>query len=357
MRVHNFSAGPAAIATPVLERAQAELLNYAGVGASVMEISHRGAPFMALAEQIEANLRKLASIPDDYAVLFLQGGATGQFSNIPQNFLDGGAADYLVTGHWSKKAFEVASRYPAAGSVHCIANTASTQYRSMVSEFTETSGSRYLHLASNETIHGVQFKQWPKSVAPLVIDMSSDILSKPIDFTNVGMIYAGAQKNIGPSGITLVVVRRDLLGRCQDSWPDIFNYQCQLDKDSMLNTPPTFAWYLAGLSFEWLLDQGGLDAIAAINTRKAAMLYDYIDQSSLYDNAIDRDCRSAMNVPFTLADDALTTAFLDAAAKEGMLGLKGHKALGGCRASIYNAISEAAVVDLVSLMQEFERTR
>jgi phosphoserine aminotransferase len=356
--IYNFSAGPAVLPAAVLRRAQAELCDWHGSGMSVMEMSHRGKEFISIAEQAEADIRELLGIPAEYHVLFLQGGATSQFAMVPMNLLRGKQqADYINTGAWSKKAIAEARRY-------CMVNVAAT---SEASGFTTVPaadswqldpGSAYVHYTPNETIGGVEFSSIPDTGdVPLVADMSSTILSRPLDVSRFGVIYAGAQKNIGPAGLTVVIVRKDLTGSTLDGAPSMFDYQAHADSGSMLNTPPTYSWYLAGLVFQWVREQGGLPALAEINRRKAAVLYAAIDDSDFYASPVDPACRSWMNVPFTLADAALNGDFLEQAAGAGLLNLKGHRSVGGMRASIYNAMPEAGVDALVGFMQEFERTR
>lgn len=354
-RVFNFSAGPAALPTEVLERASREMLDYGGTGMSVMEMSHRSKTFIDIAERAEADLRSLLAIPDDYKVLFLQGGATTQFAMVPLNLLDGAVrADYVNTGSWSAKAIKEANRF-------CDVNVAASSEDSgfdripPFSEWALSPDAAYLHICSNETIGGVQFHDLPDGVScPLVADMSSDILSRPIDVSRFGLIYAGAQKNIGPAGLTVVIIRRDLLGRAGAGVPSMMDYAVHAEADSMSNTPPTYAWYLAGLVFEWLKAQGGLAGIAEINQRKAAKLYGAIDASNFYRSPVAVADRSQMNVPFTLPDPELDAVFLAEAEDAGLTNLKGHRSVGGMRASIYNAVPEAAVDALVAFMAEFE---
>ncbi|PJE79588.1 Phosphoserine aminotransferase [invertebrate metagenome] len=354
-RCCNFSAGPAAIPQEVLEQARDELLNWHGEGASVMEISHRGTAFMAMAEKAEKDIRDLMAIPGNYKVLFLQGGARGQFSAVPMNIGGKGrAADYINSGYWAKSAITEAQHYLHVN----IAADGKPSYSAMegLSQWRLNPDAAYVHYTTNETIGGLQFSFIPETGdVPLVADMSSDILSGPIDVNRFGIIYAGAQKNIGPAGLTIVIVREDLIGQADAACPAVMNYASQAERDSMYNTPPTFAWYLASLVFQWLKKQGGLEAIAQVNARKAAKLYQCIDASGFYDNNVEKDWRSRMNVPFILADSALDTPFLAEAEKEGLCYLKGHKAVGGMRASIYNAVPEKHVDYLVSFMQEFER--
>jgi phosphoserine aminotransferase len=356
-RVWNFSAGPAALPLPVLERAQRELLDWNGSGASVMEQSHRGKRFIAMAEQVEADLRELMGIPADYAVLFEQGGATQHFAQIPMNLAsEGDSADYILTGHWSEKAASEATPYVR---VNVAASSKSENYLRMPARETWKldPSAAYVHMATNETIHGVEFQDIPEvGEVPLVADMSSDILSGPIDVSRFGLIYAGAQKNIGPSGLVVLIVRRDLLARPGRPMARIFRYAEHAANDSMLNTPNTWGWYLAGLTFQWLKEQGGLTAMAERNREKASLLYATIDGSGgFYRNPIDLVVRSRMNVPFTLHDSALDAAFLKESEAAGLLALKGHKALGGMRASLYNAVPLEAVQVLVAFMHDFAR--
>lgn len=353
-RIFNFSAGPAALPQSVLEQAQAELLDFKGSGMSVMEMSHRSKEFVAVAAKAEADFRSLLGVSDDYHVLFLQGGATTQFAAIPLNLTaEGDVVDYIDTGSWSAKAIKEAGKYCQ---VNVAASSKSSNYdRIPAPESWQLSQSaRYLHVCSNETIGGVQFKEFPSTATPLVADMSSDFLSRPVDVNQFALIYGGAQKNIGPAGLTLVVVRKDLCGKARAQTPGTLDYALQAEADSMSNTPPTYAWYLAGLVFEWMQQLGGLDAIAAINQRKADKLYTAIDNSNFYQAPVQVDDRSIMNVPFTMADSALDEAFVSGALARGMSGLKGHRSVGGMRASIYNAVPEAAVDALITYMHEFE---
>jgi phosphoserine aminotransferase len=353
-RVHNFSAGPAALPGEVLERARAELLDYQGAGMSVMEMSHRSKPFIAIAERAEADLIELLGIPADYQVLFLQGGATLQFAMAPLNLLgDRQSADYVNTGAWSTKAIEEATRFCR---VNVVASGAAGNFTEIPpsTEWRRSPDAAYLHICSNETIGGVQFHDFPDSDVPLVADMSSDILSRPVDVNRFGLIYAGAQKNIGPAGLTVVIVRKDLIGRARAGTPSMLDYAVHADAGSMSNTPPTYAWYLAGLVFEWMKAQGGLPAIAALNARKAGKLYAALDCSAFYRTPVAPGCRSQMNVPFTLPDAALDAAFLKGAEARGLTNLKGHRSVGGMRASLYNAVPEAAVDALVEYLQVFE---
>jgi phosphoserine aminotransferase len=356
-RVFNFSAGPAVLPEAVLSQARDEMLDWRGTGMSVMEMSHRGKAFMSIAQAAEADARELLGVPDDYKVLFLQGGASSQFAAVPMNLLRSRTtADYVNTGAWSKKAIKEAGRY-------CEVNLAGTSEDSGFTTVPPQEAlnlhprAAYVHYTPNETIGGVEFPYVPDTGdVPLVADMSSTILSRPIDVSRFGVIYAGAQKNIGPAGLTLVIVREDLMGETLCDAPTMFDWQVAADNGSMYNTPPTYAWYLAGLVFQWLKGIGGLEAMAGINRRKAEALYGAIDASSFYSNPVDPACRSWMNVPFTLADPELDGRFLELAADAGLVTLKGHRSVGGMRASIYNAMPEEGVEALIGFMAEFERT-
>lgn len=356
-RKYNFSAGPATLPLEVLEQAQAELLDWNGTGVSVMEMSHRGKEFTEISNTAETDLRELLAIPNNYKVLFLQGGAHSQFAGIPLNLLRGKeTADYLDTGIWSRKAIAEASRYC---NVNIVSSSEASKYSTIipVESWDTNSNAAYFHYVYNETIGGLELSQEPdlKNDVPLVVDMSSTILSRPIDVAKYGMIYAGAQKNIGPAGLTLVIIRDDLIGNALESTPTMLNYGVHAETGSMYNTPATYSWYLAGLVFKWIKKQGGLTAMSEINQRKSQKLYNTIDQSSFYNNKIDKDYRSWMNVPFTLADAALNNTFLEDAAKASLVALKGHKSVGGMRASIYNAMPEAGIEALVELMTDFEK--
>jgi phosphoserine aminotransferase len=355
--IYNFSAGPAVLPKAVLEQAREELLDWHGSGMSVMEMSHRGKEFLSIAEQAEADMRELLAIPDNYRVLFLQGGATSQFSMVPLNLLRGKQqADYINTGAWSKKAIAEARRFCE---VNVAASAEDSRFTTIpaVDSWQLNPDAAYMHYTPNETIGGVEFHWVPDTGdVPLVADMSSTILSRPIDVSRYGVIYAGAQKNIGPAGLTVVIVRDDLTGDTLAGTPSMFDYQLHADNGSMLNTPPTYSWYLAGLVFAWLKQQGGLAAMAEINQRKSGRLYDTVDGSAFYDSPVDVACRSWMNVPFTLADANLDSEFLAQAKTAGLLNLKGHRSVGGMRASIYNAMPEAGVAALIDFMGEFERT-
>ena len=353
-RVHNFSAGPAALPLEVLERIRDDIPDWGGSGMSVMEVSHRGKAFMQVAERAEHDLRELLAISDDYSVLFLQGGATLQFAMVPLNISAPGATvDYVQTGSWSKKAIAEASRFCR---VNTIADSADRKFTYIPppSDWTPSEDAAYLHYTPNETIAGVEFHFVPDAGdTPLVADMSSTILSRPLDVSRFGVIYAGAQKNIGPAGITLAIVRKDLLDKARNDCPTLLTYKAFADSGSMTNTPPTFAWYVAGLVFEHLKSLGGLEAMAAINERKAAKLYAAIDESDFYSNPVSKDCRSWMNVPFVLGDASRDGQFLAEAEQAGLMNLKGHRSVGGMRASIYNATAEAAIDALIEFMQSF----
>jgi phosphoserine aminotransferase len=356
MRIHNFAAGPAALPVEVLEQARDELLDWRGGGMSVMEVSHRSKAFIGVAEQAEADLRELLGVPKDYKVLFLQGGATGQFSAVPLNLAGPGSkADYLNTGQWSTKAIGEARRYLA---VNVVADEKAANYSTVpaAASLRFTPGAAYVHYTPNETIGGVEYPYVPEAGdVPLVADMSSTILSRPVDVARFGLIYAGAQKNIGPSGITVVIVRDDLIGSARPGTPTVFDYRAMADAGSMLNTPPTFGWYIAGLVFQWLKRQGGLEAMAVRNRAKADRLYGAIDASDFYGNPVDRSCRSWMNVPFSIAKPELEKTFVAEAAGQGLANLEGHRSVGGMRASLYNAMPIEGVEALVSFMADFER--
>lgn len=355
-RAYNFSAGPAVLPEPVLRQARDEMLDWQGSGMCVAEMSHRGKEFMAIASQAEADLRELLAIPSDYKVLFLQGGASSQFAMVPMNLLSRGAgADYLKTGSWSKKAIAEAKHF---GDAQVAASTEDTRFTRVPAQgdLGLSSDAAYVHYTPNETIEGVEFPYIPDvGDRPLVADMSSTILSRPIDVSRYGLIYAGAQKNMGPAGLTVVIVREDLIGSPLPGTPTMFDYRTHAESESMYNTPPTYAWYLAGLVFQWLKGLGGLQAMATINERKARALYEVIDGSDFYANPVEPSCRSWMNVPFTLADPELDAKFLGEAKEAGLLTLKGHRSVGGMRASIYNAMPEEGVQALIAFMREFER--
>ena len=353
-RVYNFSAGPAAIPLEVLEQAQREMLDWNGSGMSVMEMSHRGKDYMSIAEKAESDLRTLMAIPANYKVLFLQGGASQQFAMIPMNLLAGKkSADYINTGAWSKKAISEAKKF-------CTPKIAATTEADKfmrapaAAELKLDADAAYVHYTPNETIGGVEFPYVPATgEIPLIADMSSTILSRPIDVSKFGLIYAGAQKNIGPAGMAVVIVREDLIGKAPEGTPTMLDYKTHAAEGSMYNTPPTYTWYIAGLVFAWLLKNGGLTAMGAINERKAKKLYAAIDGSSFYKNPVEVGSRSWMNVPFTLAKPELDETFLKEAKKAGLVTLKGHRSVGGMRASIYNALPEAGVDALIAFMKDF----
>ena len=356
-RAFNFSAGPATLPEPVLRQAQAEMLEFGNAGASIVELSHRGPEFIAVAQRTEADLRALLSIPDDYAVLFTAGGATTVQALLPLNFASAGqAVDYVVTGHWGKTALKQAA--PTADA-RIAASTEAGGFRGLPprGEWTLSPGAAYVHVTANETIHGVEFRDIPDAgEVPVIADFSSSIASEPLDITRFGAIYAGAQKNLGPVGIAVLIVRRDLLERAGQPRAPIFDYRAQLEGESMLNTPPTWNWYMLGLTVKWMLDEGGVAEFAARNARKAALLYTAIDGSGgFYRNDVATDARSRMNVPFFLHDAALDAAFLAESKAAGLVALKGHRVLGGMRASIYNAMPEAGVQALADFMQEFQQ--
>lgn len=371
-RPWNFSAGPSVMPLQVLQQAAAEMTDWQGSGMSVMEMSHRGKQFMHIRDQAEADLRTLLGVPDDYAVLFLQGGATGENAILPLNLIGrNGAnkADYIVSGAWSEKSAKEARKYGDAAVAASSASEAVIDGRQQApyTWFPEASqwqirpDTAYVHFCSNETIGGVEFTQWPDLAAlgapgvPLVVDASSHILSRPIDFSKAAVVYAGAQKNAGPAGVTLLIIRRDLIGHALPTCPSAFDYANVEKNDSMYNTPPTYAIYMAGLVFKWLLAQGGVAAIEQENIRKAQALYQYIDDSGFYQNRVHAHVRSRMNVPFFLSDESLNAEFLAQADAAGLLQLKGHKSVGGMRASIYNAMPFEGVQALITFMKEFER--
>jgi phosphoserine aminotransferase len=357
-RAYNFGAGPAALPQSVIERARDELVEWGDARMSVMEMSHRGAHFGEIARDAEIRLRRLLSVPEQYKVLFLQGGAQLQFAAVPLNLLRGGKrADYVDTGYWSSKAIAEAGRYCQ---VNVCASARDCRYSRIPAESAwETDpGAAYLHYTPNETIGGVEFQQVPDSGAvPLVGDMSSNILSRPVPVERFGVIYAGAQKNMGIAGLTVVIVREDLIGKAEGGTPSVLDYKVQADAGSMANTAPTFAWYVAGLVFQWIEARGGLEGMAKRNGSKSEKLYDAIDASDFYGNPVDPACRSRMNVPFTLASPELDGDFLREAREAGLEGLKGHRSVGGMRASLYNAMSLEGVEALVAFMADFEKRR
>jgi phosphoserine aminotransferase len=355
VRVFNFSAGPAALPLEVLERARDEITDWQGSGMSVMEVSHRSKAFIAVAAQAEADLRELLAIPKSYKVLFVQGGATGMFSAVPMNLTQPDSViDLVNTGSWSKKALGEARRYCK---VAVAADATASNYTTVPpqSAWKLTSNASYLHYCANETIGGVEFPFIPQVDVPLVSDMSSTILSRPIDVSRFGLIYAGAQKNIGPAGICVVIVREDLIGKARAGTPSVWDFKALADEGSMLNTPPTFAWYLAGLVFQWLKAQGGLAAMGERNRAKAELLYRTIDGNPFYSNPVDPAWRSWMNVPFLLAKPELDGSFLSEAKQAGLTNLEGHRSVGGMRASLYNATTLQAVQALTDFMQQFAR--
>jgi phosphoserine aminotransferase len=352
MRVYNFSPGPAVLPQEVLEQAREEMLDWHGTGMSVMEMSHRGKAFVSIAQQAEADLRELLNVPANYKVLFLQGGATAQFAGIPMNLATpDSVVDYVNTGAWSKKAIGEAKHYAKVN----VAADAGAPYTSIpdVAGWKVTPDAAYLHYTPNETIGGVEFHFVPDVKVPLVADMSSTILSRPVDVTKFGLIYAGAQKNIGPAGLTIVIVRDDLIGKARPGTPMFMDFAAMAKDGSMLNTPPTYAWYMAGLVFQWLKKQGGLKGMGEINRAKAELLYNAIDGSDFYRNPVAKNARSWMNVPFTLANPELDKTFTTAAKAAGLVTLEGHRSVGGMRASIYNAMPLAGVQALVDFMKHF----
>ena len=357
-RVFNFSAGPAVLPEEVLEQARQEMLDWHGSGMSVMEMSHRGKEFISIAQKAEADVRELLSVPTNYKVLFLQGGATLQFAMVPLNLLgDKKSADYVNTGQWSKKAIGEAKKL---GGVNVAASGEANGFTSIPAraQWTLDPNAAYVHYTANETIGGVEFQSIPDvGGVPLVTDASSTLLSRPLDVSRFGLIYAGAQKNFGPSGLALAIIRADLVGRAGSGVPSMLDYKVHAENESMFNTPPTYAWYIAGLVFEWLKTRGGLKVMAQVNERKARKLYDYIDASGFYKNPVAVSDRSWMNIPFTLSDSALDDEFLKGAKGAGLLQLKGHRSVGGMRASIYNAMPESAIDALIDYMKSFVKKR
>lgn len=356
--VFNFCAGPAMLPTPVMAKAQKEFINWSDTGCSVMELSHRSAIYIEMAAQAEADLRDLMAIPDNYKVLFCHGGGRGQFSAVPLNLLSAGkSADYIVNGSWSKAAAAEAKNFGDVNVINIREEHNDGEVSLTPSEkWPLNSNAAYVHYCPNETVDGIEINEIPDTHGvPLVADMSSTILSHEVDVSKFGLIYAGAQKNIGPSGLTIVIVREDLLGNAQRATPCIMNYKTTADNDSMYNTPPTYAWYLAGLVFQWLKTLGGVKAIAKINQDKAELLYSAIDRSDFYQNNIEAHYRSKMNIPFWLKDESLNKLFLTQAEKNGLMALKGHRSVGGMRASLYNAMPIEGVQALVDFMQKFEK--
>lgn len=357
-KIFNFSAGPAALPEPVLTKAAKQMLDWQGSGQSVMEMSHRGEHYMSIHADAQQRLRRLMNIPDSHKVLFLQGGATQQFAMLPMNLASTGqSVDYVNTGQWSKKAIAAARDF---GPVNVAATSESDNFTNIppVESWSLDPDAAYAHICVNETIGGVEYFFTPETNnVPLVADISSTFLSRQVDVSRYGLIYGGAQKNIGPAGLAIVIIREDLLDRVRPGTTSMLSYKAHADADSMLNTPPTFAIYMAGLVFEWLEGQGGVQAIEALNKEKAALLYQAIDNSSFYSNPVDPDCRSRMNIPFTLADDSLDKAFLAGAESNHLIQLKGHRSVGGMRASIYNAMPLAGVQALIDYMLDFEKTK
>ena len=357
-QVFNFCAGPAALPVPVMKKAQQELLNWRGLGVSVMEVSHRSAEYQELANKAESDLRKLLGIGDSHAVLFMHGGASLQFSNIPMCLLsDGREGEYIQNGVWSGKAGQEAARYGNTNIIDAL-HIDMDGKRSLVpeTEWERSDKPAYTHYTPNETIEGIQFHSIPSSNGPIIADMSSCILSEKINIDDFDMIYAGAQKNIGPAGMTIVIIKRSFMEQMNfDRVPKVFNYEVQAKNGSMVNTPPTYTWYLAGLVFEWLIENGGVDEMSKRAQERAQKLYSFIDQDDFYTNPIDQSCRSLMNIPFILKDENLNSLFLSQAEKNGFIGLKGHRSVGGMRASIYNSMPIEGVIALIEFMQEFKR--
>ncbi|KJY66474.1 3-phosphoserine/phosphohydroxythreonine transaminase [Vibrio nigripulchritudo] len=353
--IYNFSAGPAGLPKAVMEKAQAEYVNWNGIGTSVMEISHRSKEFIAVADKAEQDIRDLLSIPDNYKVLFCHGGARAQFAAVPMNLIgDKPSADYVDAGYWAESAVKEAKKYCTPRVINAKTEVDGKVAVIPPSEWKIDENAAYVHFCPNETIDGVEITDLPVTDKPIVADMSSTILSRKIDVSKYGVIYAGAQKNIGPAGICIVIVRDDLLELASEALPSILNYKVLAEKDSMFNTPPTYAWYLSGLVFEWLKEQGGVEAIEKVNEEKAALLYNYIDGSEFYRNQVHPSNRSRMNVPFQLAKPELDSKFLELAEEAGLQALKGHRAVGGMRASIYNAMPLEGVQALVEFMKQFE---
>lgn len=355
--VYNFCAGPAMLPKPVMAKAQEELVNWQGLGVSVMELSHRSPEFIAVATQAEQDLRELLNIPDNYKVLFCHGGGRGQFSAVPMNLLPKDkSADYVVTGSWSKSAVAEAKHYGDIDVIEAVEEHNGVKCVTCPTSWGLNPDAAYVHYCPNETVDGIEVFDVPETNGvPLVADMSSTILSRPIDISKFGVIYAGAQKNIGPSGLTLVIIRDDLLGNARKTTPAVLDYTITAEKESMFNTPPTYAWYLAGLVFQWLKNLGGVSAIEAKNIEKAQKLYQFIDQSDFYINTISAENRSRMNVPFWLKDESLNNAFLQQSEDADLLALKGHRSVGGMRASIYNAMPVEGVEALITFMKKFEQ--
>lgn len=353
-RVYNFSAGPAALPEEVLQRAADEMLEYGDSGQSVMEMSHRSKEYQAIIDSAESLLREIMSIPDNYKVLFLQGGASSQFAMIPLNLMTTGKADFIVTGQWANKAYQEASRY---GDCKIVASSKDKTF-SYIPEIDNSEfrpDASYVHICQNNTIYGTRFSDIPETGnVPLISDMSSCILSEPVDVSKYAMIYAGAQKNMGPAGLTVVIIREDLIGNARETTPTMFNYQIHADNGSMYNTPPTYGIYILKLVLEWLKNKGGLSAMKEYNEKKAAVLYDFLDSSALFNATVQGKDRSLMNVPFVTGNEELDAKFVSVAKKAGFINLKGHRSVGGMRASIYNAMSMEGVEKLVAFMKKFE---
>ena len=357
-RPFNFSAGPACLPEEVLEQAAAEMLDWHGSGMSVMEMSHRGKEFVSIYEDAQRDLRELLAVPSEFSILFMQGGGIAANAIVPLNLSGGGQTDYVVTGNWSERSQKEARKYCQVNVAASNAETGNTSLPRAAS-WQLSADARYVHVCSNETVHGVEMHELPDlkalgCTAPLVIDFSSHMASRPVDWSRVSLAYGGAQKNVGPAGVTIVFVRKDLLGHALPHCPTAFDYKVVSDNQSMYNTPPTYAIYIAGLTFKWLKKQGGILAVEQRNIAKANLLYNFIDASSFYSNRVDKDCRSRMNVPFFLADEALNERFLSGAKAHALLQLKGYKTLGGMRASLYNAMPLEGVQALVDYMREFE---
>ena len=364
-RPYNFSAGPAAIPAEVLQQAAAEMLDWHGSGMSVMEMSHRGKEFISIYEQAEADLRELLAVPPEFKILFMQGGGLAENAIVPLNLSRAGTVDFVLSGSWSQKSAKEARKYVAAAHIAASGEDGKFTALPALESWQLSRGASYVHICSNETIHGVEFQELPdlKALgcdAPLVVDFSSHVASRPVDWSRVGLAFGGAQKNLGPAGLTLVIVREDLLGHALPACPSAFDYKTVADNQSMYNTPPTWGIYIAGLTFQWIKRQteGGLTGVAALEARniaKADLFYQYVDQSSFYVNKVAANCRSRMNIPFFLRDESRNDAFLAGARERGLLQLKGHKSVGGMRASIYNAMPIAGVQALVEYMREFEQ--
>lgn len=353
MRVYNFAAGPSTMPLEVLKEAQKDFLDYNGSGMSIIEMSHRSKTFMAVNDEANALLRELMNIPDDYAVLFVQGGASQQFAAVPLNIMTTGVADYIVTGNFAKKAQEEGAKY---GKANVVASSEDKRFSYIpdLNSVKYTEGASYVHITSNNTIFGTRYTEFPKTPCPLVADMSSDILSREVNVKDFGVIYAGAQKNVAPAGVTIVIARRDLLGKAADICPTMLNYAVQDKNDSLYNTPPCFSIYMAMLTFRWLKKQGGVAAIQKINEYKAAKLYDFIDGSDFYFNNVNKKDRSLMNVTFVTKSPELDAEFVKEAQKHGIVSIKGHRLAGGMRASIYNAMQTEGIDALIKFMKEFE---